>query len=239
MSSNAEGLSVIVVGGGIAGLAAARGLREQHRVTVIESSKFKNEIGAAVHLAPNITPILLGWGIDLELLKPVPAKRILLERDHQNNTLADVVLDSVKLYGSPWWWVHRGDLHAALRKLATDPNGPGKPAEILLGKTVTACDPSTGTVTLSDGTTMTADVIVGGYFSGVTDSRRRRHQVNNADCGPWIRLSLCALWFLLLPLSLSGRKGQGNSVGIYDRQKPANLRALHRTGQTNCHLSMS
>lgn len=171
MTNAQEGLSIIIVGAGIGGLSAARGLRERHRVTVIESSKFKNEIGAAVHLAPNVTRILLGWGIDLGILRPVPAKRILLERDQENNILADVVLDSMKLFGSPWWWVHRGDLHHALRKLATDPALPGEPAKILLGKTVMACDPVAGIVTLNDGTTMTGDVIVGTSIQGQANGR--------------------------------------------------------------------
>jgi salicylate hydroxylase len=161
LSSNDEGLSVIVVGAGIAGLTVARGLRERHRVTIIESSKFKNEIGAAVHLAPNVTKILLRWGIDLNIIKPVEAKRIILEKDYQNNVLADITIDPMKLFGSPWWYVHRVDLHNALRKLATDPAGPGKPAEIILGKAVTGCDCDAGVVTLDDGTTMKADLIVG------------------------------------------------------------------------------
>jgi salicylate hydroxylase len=154
------GLNIVVVGAGIAGLAAARGLREAHRVTVVEQSRFKNEIGAAIHLAPNVTRILREWGVDLDVLKPVTARRI-QERDYNNEVVSEVVMDSEKIFGSPWWWVHRVDLHSACRKLATDPDGPGKPTDIILGKAVVSCDPENGTVVLNDGTTLEADVIIG------------------------------------------------------------------------------
>jgi salicylate hydroxylase len=52
---------------GIAGLAAATALRH-HNVTVLEQSRLKEEIGAAIHLAPNAAKIALKWGLDLDKL---------------------------------------------------------------------------------------------------------------------------------------------------------------------------
>lgn len=60
-------LAVIIVGAGIAGLAAARALRE-HDVLVLEQTRMKSEIGAAIHLGPNASKIGLQWGMDLEKL---------------------------------------------------------------------------------------------------------------------------------------------------------------------------
>ncbi len=52
---------------GIAGLAAATALRH-HNVTVLEQSRLKEEVGAAIHLGPNAAKIALGWGMSLDNL---------------------------------------------------------------------------------------------------------------------------------------------------------------------------
>ena len=83
-------MKTIIIGGGIAGLSAAIGLRRAgHDVLVcvwsncskiscpsqqslantqqvIERSSFLNEVGAAIHVPPNASKILLRWGFDAE-----------------------------------------------------------------------------------------------------------------------------------------------------------------------------
>ena len=60
-------LQIVIAGAGIGGLTAAIYLRRQgHRVVVLEQSRFANEIGAAVHLAPNCNGILKRIGIEAE-----------------------------------------------------------------------------------------------------------------------------------------------------------------------------
>lgn len=83
-------MRAIIIGGGIAGLSAAVGLRRAgHDVLVsswgncpsptchssqiqantrqvVERSSFLNEVGAAIHVPPNASKILLRWGFDTE-----------------------------------------------------------------------------------------------------------------------------------------------------------------------------
>jgi salicylate hydroxylase len=155
-----SGLNVIIVGAGIAGLAAARTLRERHNVIVLEQSRMKNEVGAAIHIGPNASRILLKYGLSPERVGSVKCKRI-IERTYKNVTQIDFPADPETQWGAPWLLNHRADLHDELRRLATDPNLPGKPAELRLGCAVESCDPETGNVTMADGTVLHADVIIG------------------------------------------------------------------------------
>ncbi len=60
-----EGLKVIICGGGIGGLTAAISLRRQgHQVDIYEQSQLANEVGAAIHMAPNATGVLKQLGVD-------------------------------------------------------------------------------------------------------------------------------------------------------------------------------
>ena len=55
--------SVLIAGGGIAGLAAAVGLAHAGwHPTVCERAPAFSEVGAGVQLGPNVTRILRAWG---------------------------------------------------------------------------------------------------------------------------------------------------------------------------------
>ena len=65
------------------------------------------------------------------------------------------------LHTQPSWMVHRHDLHTALYERAVSAEGPGRPVRVRLGARVTTCDPEAGSLVTEDGTTHTADLLIG------------------------------------------------------------------------------
>lgn len=131
-------LNIVIVGAGVAGLAAAISLRRSgHRVTIYERSSLNNEVGAAINIPPNVSRFLVPWGLDPVSSQFVTSAGIyfispttLVEHHQYNNShLPDV-------YGAPLYYAHRVDLHEGLRNMATDPEGPGIPVVIHLSSGV-------------------------------------------------------------------------------------------------------
>ncbi|NUR90773.1 MAG: NAD(P)-binding protein [Nonomuraea sp.] len=112
-----QGHDVVVVGGGIGGLANALALtREGLRVRVLEQAHRFGEVGAGLQIAPNCTRILDQWG----LLEEVTSLGVLPERIVMKDALDGDVLTTLDLrdvarrYGFPYVVIHRSDLHATL-----------------------------------------------------------------------------------------------------------------------------
>lgn len=108
---------VLVVGGGIGGIAAAvccarRGLG----VRVLEQAGAYGEIGAGIQLAPNATRILAGLGL-LDRLREVGVqpRRLVLSDALSGAELTHLPLgDFPERYGGPYIVLHRSDLLDAL-----------------------------------------------------------------------------------------------------------------------------
>ena len=108
---------VIVVGGGIGGLATALALAQKGlRVHVLERSSEFGEVGAGMQIAPNCTRILDAWGVLPEVLSlGVRPKNLVMRDAVDGSELTRLDLDDVKeRYGFPYVVIHRSDLHGTL-----------------------------------------------------------------------------------------------------------------------------
>ncbi|GAA5869814.1 hypothetical protein JCM8547_005850 [Rhodosporidiobolus lusitaniae] len=157
MPSASPKLDIVVIGAGIAGLAAATSLRE-HNVVVLEQSRLKEEVGAAIHLGPNAAKIALGWGMDLTLLNACEV-HYYHELGFDGKTHFKIPIKA-EAFGAPWLLNHRVDLHSELKRLATREDGPGSPAVLKTGSKVVEVDPEQGLVMLENGEVLQADAIV-------------------------------------------------------------------------------
>ena len=110
---------ILIAGSGIGGLTAALALlRDGHQVRLFEQAIELREVGAGVQLSANGTRVLIALGLRpaMERIVCEPAgKEIRLWSTGQTWKLFDLGETSVARYGAPYWMVHRGDFHMALR----------------------------------------------------------------------------------------------------------------------------
>ncbi|KAK4044093.1 zeaxanthin epoxidase [Parachaetomium inaequale] len=168
-----DGMRIIIVGGGIAGLATSIALRSPNRtITVLERSRMLKETGALISLQPNASKIVLSWGLApfLEPCEPIVDTAFRMV-DASGKLVRQLDLDFAR-FGADRVVYHRQDLHTALLKAATSTDLPGRPVEIRTASRVTACDPDEGTVTIDGGETLDADIIIGadGIHSAVREA---------------------------------------------------------------------
>jgi salicylate hydroxylase len=154
--------AIAVVGGGIAGLAAALALaRRGARVEVFEQAPALGEVGAGLQVSPNGVAVLeaLGLGETVAALASRPEAVELV--DHRRGRLvARLPLGrTIELrHGRPFWQLHRADLLAALAAAAAAAG-----VELRLGTAVAAVEAGGGgaaRLRLADGATAEAALVV-------------------------------------------------------------------------------
>jgi 2-polyprenyl-6-methoxyphenol hydroxylase-like FAD-dependent oxidoreductase len=172
-TSSTRPLTITIVGAGIGGLTSAIFLRRQgHTVTLVEASRFANELGAAVHLAPNANGLLRRIGLIPEKQGAVNTKRLSQWLPNGKELFSIDLEASAGRWQHPWQLAHRVSLHSELKRLATCEDGEGKPAVLRTRCRVVDVDPAAGSVTLEDGETIVGDVVVGA--DGVHSRTRAR-----------------------------------------------------------------
>ncbi|RJG08174.1 3-hydroxybenzoate 6-monooxygenase [Noviherbaspirillum cavernae] len=111
-------LSVIVVGGGIGGLAAALALsRLGIRITVLEQSPEIGEIGAGIQLAPNAFAALDALGVgEFARSRAVFTERLVMMDAVDGAEVATFPVDEKfrQRFGNPYAVIHRADIHTAI-----------------------------------------------------------------------------------------------------------------------------
>lgn len=155
---------IIVVGGGIGGLAAALAVTNEtgKTVAIFEQAPEFGEVGAGIQLAPNALEVLDRLGVKEEILKiAVLPKRLVLKDVYTAEELAvlDLGEDFQKAFGQPYVVLHRSDLHRVLFE-ACQKHDTIKFFNDQIIQTAEQADGSV-TITNQSGEKYTADAIVG------------------------------------------------------------------------------
>ncbi|EGO54202.1 hypothetical protein NEUTE1DRAFT_49030 [Neurospora tetrasperma FGSC 2508] len=177
-------MDIIITGAGLSGFSTALSLRRAnpfHRITILERSSHysassstissksytSHEVGAAVNVPPNVSRFLChpqpgrGWGLDPLKQKFVKSEGMLVMNPPTMEQILGQGLDHSRNEevwgGGALWYAHRVDLHGGLLGLVKGRKGW---VRIEGGKEVVAYDPSKPSVTLSDNTVLTADLII-------------------------------------------------------------------------------
>jgi len=108
-----DGMKVVVVGGGICGLAAGLALRLRGaEVTVLEQAAEIREVGAGLQVSPNGFRVIAALGLADGLTKRAVRAGAVRLMDYRG---AEVVrLDLSRLASRDFWFVHRADLIGTL-----------------------------------------------------------------------------------------------------------------------------
>ncbi len=151
---------VVVVGGGIGGLAAATALSRQGlKVRVYERQATFGEVGAGMQIAPNGTRILAELGLFAEAKRlGVLPERMVMRDAIDGRVLVDLDLRRAEeRYGHPYLVIHRSDLHGIFLRAAQRQGVELHGGSRCVAYTNTA---SGAQVTFADGSTDEAAVVV-------------------------------------------------------------------------------
>jgi salicylate hydroxylase len=158
---------ILIAGAGIAGLTTGLALQKIGiEVEIFEQAPELRELGAGVQLSANGTRVLIALGLEqpMKAIACEPSgKEIRLFSTGQTWKLFDLGVESRKLYGAPYWTMHRGDLHRVL----LDSFNQRAPGCLHLDSRCVGFDETDGGawLTLEGGRRHHGDVIVGGDAS--------------------------------------------------------------------------
>lgn len=113
---------ILIAGAGIGGLAAALACaRLGCDVTVVEAAAEFGEIGAGIQLGPNAMKVLVGLGLESEVLEAASLPEAIVVTDARTGqSISRMLLGEAvrQRYGQAYICIHRADLHAILLRAA-------------------------------------------------------------------------------------------------------------------------
>ncbi|OOQ86279.1 salicylate hydroxylase [Penicillium brasilianum] len=152
-------LNIIIVGAGLGGLATAIALATTgHTVTIYEQAAELGEVGAGIQIPSNSTRLLSRLGLDPYLEKYVTEPETISFRRWESGDvigLTKLIPNFRETFGAPYYVIHRANFHTALHKRALDLG-----VKIKLAARVVKYDAVGGSITLADGSSASADLII-------------------------------------------------------------------------------
>ena len=209
-------LHVVIVGAGLAGLAAAISCAAAgHKVTVFEAAKELAEVGAGLQITPNASRLLREWGLE-EAIQPLVAEptvlavhsysdgKTLAEERHFHKAIR-------RKYGSPFIDMHRVDLQKILFNKAIS---LGAAVELNCRMSSVESTSAGPKVLLTSGREVPCDLVVGadGLWSKCRESMLQRtdqplptgdlayrivlevDKINDPELKSWVADPQCHFW---------------------------------------------
>lgn len=146
-------------------------LREKHDVTVLERSTRQSSNDSAddddrdnvLVVYANSLNLLMRMGFNLSALHAVTVAKMWTLSTHAHVLNVDTNVDSRAHRADrlPSVLTSRLRIHDELKRLALDPNGPGKPVEIVYQQRIASVDTFNGIITSRSGETFQGDIVIG------------------------------------------------------------------------------
>jgi salicylate hydroxylase len=200
-------LRIVIVGGGIGGLAAAAALHQRGiEVEVYERSPRLEEVGAGIQVGPNSVKVFRALGLEEELRRKAfePINMVSIKWDDASlRSREPLKAIATEKYGAPYMTAHRADLHNILR--STLPDGV-----IRLDKTCVGASTENGTAVarFADVSEAEGDAVIGA--DGIRSAIRA--QLFGAD-QPRFTEQMC--WRCMVPMEKVPTKiGPGGSADL-------------------------
>ncbi|CCO31530.1 3-hydroxybenzoate 6-hydroxylase [Rhizoctonia solani AG-1 IB] len=152
-------LNIVIVGCGLGGLAAAYCLAKAgHKVTMFEGAPAIGEVGAGIQVTPNVSRLLIRWGLGEQLENiAVRPEGIVFRRWNTGEKVGETKWggEFEDEHGAPYYHIHRADFH----KLLYDITVPL--IDLHLNSYVTSIDPEAPSVTIKNEKVFKCDLIIG------------------------------------------------------------------------------